>query len=203
MDRKAGLAALAAVPFLAAVCWYLTSTFTPIWGYFGTLAVYWCTVLIPLMLWRRPSLRLLRLGDITKGLIGLAALPVVLVSCVAGFTLSHAPIPLWTAGIVIVVALCNGTLEELFWRGTVQTTDATIAQMGAGVAMFTGWHLALLAAQGVTVTGGALGLLMGAAGGGILWAYLRAKTKAVGLPVLSHIGLNIAAFLELTSHNLV
>ncbi len=202
MDRKAALGALVSVPFLALVCWYLTTQFTPIWGYLGTLTVYWTCVLIPILIWRGTRADQLALGKVTKRLFGLALLPVVMVGCVATYTLWQAPIPIWAALIVIGIAVCNGTLEELFWRGTVQTDSATVVQMGLGVALFTGCHVALLAAQGVTLTGGPLALLAGAMGGGVLWTYLRSRTGTVGLAALSHIGMNIAAFLELTSHNL-
>lgn len=203
MDRKAALGAVLAIPFLAVVCWYLTRTMTPIWGYFATLAVYWSTVLIPLMIWRGTSLRQWRLGRTRPSLIAIAALPVLIIGCVAAIALSLNPVPFGIAAAVVAVAIFNGSLEELFWRGTVQQDGATFTQMGLGVAAFTCWHFALLAAQGVTVTGGALALLGGAFGLGLIWAYLRDKTGTAGLGALSHIGINSAAFLELTSHNLV
>lgn len=202
MDRKAAIGAAVAIPFLAIVCWYLTSHFTPIWGYFGTLAFYWLVVLTPLMIWRGTDLRQLQLGLPSRGLIGLVFLPVAIVAIVASMAFAANPLPLWVVGAVVLIAICNGTLEELFWRGTVQKNGATVRGIALGVALFTSWHFALLTAQNVHVTGGALGLLGGAAMGGALWAYARAKTGRSGLGALGHIGLNIFAFLELTTHNL-
>ncbi|MEJ8561489.1 CPBP family glutamic-type intramembrane protease [Yoonia sp. GPGPB17] len=124
------------------------------------------------------------------------------VAITALFALLAHPIPLWVGGVIALGALMNGTLEEVFWRGTVLLDDATPAQQIGQLGLFTGWHVALLFATGVVVTGGAAGVLGGAAIGGALWTLARVQTGSIGFGAICHVALNLVAFTELATHNL-
>ncbi|WP_108813800.1 CPBP family glutamic-type intramembrane protease [Loktanella sp. Alg231-35] len=204
MDRPAAVAILAAVPILALVFYAFTRLLPPFWGYGAALAFYWICVLLPLILWRggfararfavtRPStvLTLLNIG------------PIIVVACVAAYALSQNILPAYVLIAVALAALTNGTLEEVFWRGTLLLDDATANEQIGQIVLFSGWHIALLFAGGVVVTGGGLALLAGAAFFGILWTLARMQTGAIGFGILCHVALNVFAFTELATQNVV
>ncbi len=202
MDRKAAIAIVAAMPLLAAAFYGFTRILPPFWGYFAALAFYWFAILVPLIMWRGGFAKIRR--DVLWPSQIVAALSIVMVigvAIAAALRLAETPLPLWIAGVMVVAALTNGTLEEYFWRGTVLQDGASRAEQGGQLLLFTGWHLALLVATGVTVTGGPALLLLGAAGGGFLWTISRMQTGSIGFGVAAHIGLNVFAFIELAALN--
>ena len=99
--------------------------------------------------------------------------------------------------------MLNGTLEEVFWRGVVLKDNATQKEQIGQIALFTSWHIALLFASGIVVTGGALALLAGAAFAGTRWTFGRMQTGSLGFGILCLVGLNIFAFTELATKNFV
>ncbi len=201
MNRAAAISIACLVPVFAVAFYVLTRTMTPIWGYFAALGVYWVALIVllvrywpdyrPNLSWRLPALWIWVAQAVMLAGVAVAA----------ALALSAQPAALAYLPLIAVIALTNGTLEELFWRGVLlpapQARDAALA-----LALFVGWHLALLAATGVHVTGGALGLLGGAFFGGLLWTMARLQTGTVGFGIVAHVLLNLFAFSELTVHNL-
>ncbi len=202
MDRKAAIAIVAAMPLLAVAFYLLTRVLPHFWGYFAALAFYWFAILTPLIIWRGGF------GKIRRDLVWpariVATLSIIMILGVAGaaaLRLVEMPLPLWITGVMILAACVNGTLEECFWRGTLLQDGATLAERSWQLLLFTGWHVALLFATGVVVTGGPALLLLGAAGGGLLWTISRMQTGSIGFGMASHIGLNVFAFIELAALN--
>lgn len=202
MDRAAAWAFVALWPLVAAAIYFGTRYFPPFWGYGAGLAVYWFAVLLPLILWRGGHRRA-RFSVTLPSRWCLIAnlLPIFGVAVTAAFAVATTSPPLWLLSVVLGAALINGTLEETFWRGTVLLDHASKADMALHLILFTGWHFALLFAAGITVTGGSIVLLAGAAGLGALWTWARVTTGSIGFVILCHVGLNIFAFTELAIKN--
>ena len=204
MDRPASLAVLVAIPFLAVVFYLSTRMMNPFWGYALGLAVYWFIVLMPLILWRsgfQTARFALRKPAPVFVLLNLLLIAGVAVAAVFG--LYQNMLPLYVLIAVALGALLNGTLEEVFWRGVVLKDNATQKEQIGQIALFTSWHIALLFASGIVVTGGALALLAGAAFAGTLWTFGRMQTGTIGFGILCHVGLNLFAFTELATKNFV
>lgn len=202
MDRAAAGAVLAALPVLAIVFYAATRVMPPLIGYSVGLAVYWVCVLTPLILWRGGFGTIsYRLIWPRPWLIVLNVIPICGVAAAAWIGWQNHPLPVMVFAAVVTAALINGTLEEVFWRGTLLRDTELVSALVLQVGLFTTWHVALLFADGVVVTGGALGLFGGALIGGILWTWARVQTGAVGFGILCHIGLNLFAFTELATNN--
>lgn len=202
MDRHAAWAVMAAMPPLAIVFYVATRMLTPMAGYVLGLAVYWFCVLIPLILWRGGFRRInYRLVLPERLQIVLNAVLILGVGGAAFVALQDRPLPFWILGIVLCASIINGTLEETFWRGTLLKDNASLGLLALQLGMFTSWHLALLFAHGIALTGGAAALLGGAAAGGALWTWSRAQTGSIGFGVRCHVILNLFAFTELAANN--
>ncbi|MEJ6404844.1 CPBP family glutamic-type intramembrane protease [Yoonia sp. 2307UL14-13] len=203
MDRPAAYAMLAAIPVLCLVFFTTTRLLPPLVGYLVGMTVYWFLVLTPLLIWRG-GLRIDRLRIVwpARWLVMINVMLILGVAIAATFELRANTLSLWVPGIVTIAALLNGTLEELFWRGTLLHHDASGTDQALQLLLFVGWHIALLFSDGIVVTGGAFGLLGGAAIGGALWTYTRMLTGSAGFGALSHVGLNLFAFAGLAAQNL-
>lgn len=203
MDRALVRMALCAAPVLALIFYGLTRMMLPLWGYGIGLCVYWLG-LAGVLLWRHsPGTLRHWMRPLWPGwpLAALCALPVVATGIAAIIALQATPIPLPVFFAIGCAAVVNGTAEELFWRRAILPNPGPVANAGA-VALFTGWHLCLLTAAGITITGGGGALLAGAAILGTIWMATRLRTGTVGTGVLSHIAVNAFAFTELVARNL-
>ena len=204
MDRNAARAILIAIPVLALAFYVFTRVLPPFWGYGAALAFYWFGVLLPLIVWRN-GFQKTRFALTTPGkwLTALNLFPILVIAGVAISALSQTPLAVHVLAAVGVAAILNGTLEEVFWRGTLLQDDAGSTEQIGQIVLFTGWHIALLFAAGIVLTGGPLALFGGAALGGALWTLARMQTGAIGFCILCHIGLNLFAFTELATKNAV
>ncbi len=207
MDWRLGLVMLGAIPALAGLFHLLTGVMAPLAGHAAALAVYWI-VLGALILWAgdpqaqgrllRPEL--LRHVRPPRALALAAFVPVVAVAWGAMDALGGSAMPGAALFAVAVFALVNGTLEELFWRGALLPAPDREGVVVAW-ALFTLWHLAPLAARGITVTGGPAGLLLGAGVMGAVWMALRLRTGALGAGIAAHVALDLFAFADLAARN--
>lgn len=204
MNRAAALGLIFALPFLAGSAHFLTIIWPPLYGYAATLALYWLAVLAPLIWWQRGQ-QVIRLAIIWPGILpGVAMITMILgVAIAAGLAMIATPAPIWILLAVTSAAILNGALEEVFWRGTVQLDGANWPALAAVAILFAGWHIALLFANGITLTGGPLALLGGAFFAGALWTVARARTGSIGFCIVTHVALNLFAFTELAVQNSV
>ena len=181
----------------------LTRVLSPLLGYLAALGVYWFVVLTPLLIWHRHRLvGLIAFRWPSRWPLAQHVVLFTAVAVVGVLAVTTSPIPIWIVTLIVLAAITNGTLEEFFWRGVMLPANASFATALSVLALFVGWHIALLFAVGVTVTGGAAGLLGGAAIGGALWTWARLDTGKIGFCVASHVGLNLFAFSELCVRNL-
>jgi len=202
MNWTLGLVMLGAIPLLATAFWALTQVLPPLAGYGLGLCLYW--LLIGLLTLRsttreeRATLsRFVRPGRL---LSLLSFLPVVALAGVALGTLQTVTLPAIMFLVIALAALTNGTLEEMFWRVAILPRPDREGIVTAW-ALFVGWHVALIFAQGVHVTGGPLALLAGAGLLGILFMALRLRTGTAGAGIACHVGINLFAFTDLVGRN--
>ena len=204
MHRSSALAIAAALPVLALGFHVFTLWLPPILGYAAGLALYWC-VLAVLVLRRvreRPLAGLVR--PRWPGRWPFLVLVLVLGGLVyeAATALTAAPPSTGFLAGAIVAALLNGTVEEVFWRGTLLADPSPgWPVLAASLVLFVFWHVALLFANGVVVTGDAMGVLSGEMALGALFLWLRITSGSVGTAALAHIAVNALAFSALvTAH---
>ncbi len=202
MNRAALFGFCLLFPALCLAFWGLTRVMVPIFGYGLALAVYWA-VLIGLMIWQRQRIVWpARPFWPSKPVVAIQIVMIIGVTGASALAIGEGlALPFWAIIAVIVFALCNGTLEEMFWRGTAMGKSATKRDAVLVLAAFTLWHVALLFATGVVVTGGAAGMLGGAFAGGAVWSIARMQTGNPAFAIVGHVLFNLAAFTELALRN--
>ncbi len=97
--------------------------------------------------------------------------------------------------LAAVLAVINGTVEEIYWRGTYagEFKRFNYAFLYPTI-MFTVWHTALTLTKGIEFKGGDYILLAGAALAGVLYGLTAYKTKTLGLVIFSHVLTNFFGF---------
>ncbi|MCX7711394.1 MAG: CPBP family intramembrane metalloprotease [Clostridia bacterium] len=105
--------------------------------------------------------------------------------------------------IAFSFALINGTIEELYWRGTFNKVfEKNIGFAYFYPSVFFGiWHIALFFAKGVVYQGGFASLVGGAFFLGVLWGWVAFKTKSIRIVTAAHILTNFFGFTGLIYEN--
>ncbi|MBU5439154.1 CPBP family intramembrane metalloprotease [Tissierella sp. MSJ-40] len=97
--------------------------------------------------------------------------------------------------IVLLYALINGTLEEMFWRGIFNKVFDNIFLAYIYPTIFFGvWHIALYFLKGIIYQGGFASLVGGSFFMGLLWGLVAYKTKSIKVVTIAHIITNFFAF---------
>ncbi|MCC5973572.1 MAG: CPBP family intramembrane metalloprotease [Rubellimicrobium sp.] len=205
MDRRLALAALGAIPVLGLAMYLLTGALHPLLGYGLALAGYWAFLAVMLLRFTTRAQRsdLLVARSPGRGIGVLLVLPVVGIGTLGMAALNSGLLPSWLVLAIALAAIANGILEELFWRGAMlpdpePDTRSILVSLG----LFTVLHLALVPAQGISVTGGPAVMVLGAGALGAIWMAARLATGTVGASILSHAAVNLFAFLDLAARNL-
>jgi membrane protease YdiL (CAAX protease family) len=95
---------------------------------------------------------------------------------------------------VLVIAIFNGILEEVFWRGFVLSRYASSnVLMAVSTLIFGLFHFAFLFLP-LTYQGGAINLVGGAAFMGALWLVVSKFTRNITFTIIAHILVNFFAF---------
>ena len=108
-------------------------------------------------------------------------------------------LPYATATVILLsllIAIINGTLEEVFWRGTyVQIFPKQVIwgylypSLGFGL-----WHLAPQSVTGMSNPGGIISFVAVATIFGLCWGWVAWRTGSIRWPVISHVLLDFAGF---------
>lgn len=107
----------------------------------------------------------------------------------------------WVLPAVILIALCNGMLEEFFWRGiTLAKYADSWPRLATSTLLFTLFHFAFLWLP-LHYHGGAVNLLGGSAFMGVLWLCTTRATRHLPLTIFAHILVNVFAFTGLFLDN--
>ncbi|WP_017998610.1 CPBP family glutamic-type intramembrane protease [Paracoccus sp. N5] len=195
MNRALALAALAAIPALAALFHLLgRSGLRPLDAHLAGLAAYWALLALALARCGGWSLRLRRPS---------AAVTLALAALVLAAALRWGAAPaLLSPGVLVAVALAaaaNGLLEEAFWRGALLPRPGRGAALAAG-ALFVAWHLA--PAAGAALSGqDAARLLAGAALIAPVMTAARLSSGTAGAGALAHALVNFWVFSALAAAN--
>ena len=101
--------------------------------------------------------------------------------------------------VAIPMAIWNGLLEELLWRGTYLTLFRENRSMGIvfPAVTFGAWHLGPFLAEQAWDPGVAAVLVGGGALLGLCWNWLSYRSGSIRPAVLSHIAANVAMFLAI------
>lgn len=127
----------------------------------------------------------------------------VSVVAIANFVPNTAILTSGSMYLAMLIAAINGPLEEMAWRGGFLGTFRDRPRLGfwLGWALFTAWHIPLALSVGVVFDGGALALIGGAAGLGLLWSWGAWRTGSVFYASIAHGLTNLFAFWVLFSRN--
>lgn len=194
---------------IAALC-VLVPVFTawdPVAGYLFSLTFYWLFFCLPVigihaLAGRDARLFSERLAwrDWWVPLVLLVQVGLVAAVNFVPSTLILTGGAMWLA---ILVALINGPLEEIAWRGGFLTSFRDRPRLGfwLGWALFSAWHLPLALAHGIAYPGGIAALIGGAMGLGLFWSWIAWRTGSVFYVAIAHGLTNMAAFWVLFSQN--
>jgi len=165
-------------------------------GYFAGFVFYWMVWGLLLPLWVLGSRGLGSLFRDVYPRLGkpawLGAALLTLPPLLAGLTVFPAKVPQATPLVVLVsfgLALVNGTLEEILWRGLYVRTFSDRAMLGylypsVGFAL---WHLAPQAVHPITMPDGMMAFIAGALFFGLCWGWVAWRTGSIRWTVVSHV----------------
>ncbi|KRA44922.1 CPBP family intramembrane glutamic endopeptidase [Devosia sp. Root635] len=201
------LHALALIAVLAFIVPALTQALGGPRGFLLALVVYWLGFCLPVIFFhvrgrRGPRLYSEKLAWRDWFVPGLLLLQVGLVALVA-FVPNTALLTTHAAMLAGVVALINGPLEEIAWRGGFLTRFAGRPRLGFALSLvlFTAWHVPLTLSHGIVFDGGWLYLVGGAAALGLTWSWIAWRTGSVFWAALAHVLTNAITFWVLFDHN--
>ena len=105
--------------------------------------------------------------------------------------------------LVLLFSICNGLVEEFFWRGMYldQFRENAVVSRIMSPLIFGAYHIALWFIKGITYQGGFMALVGGAYVMGLLWAWVTRKTGSILAVTIAHIMVNIFAFTGLFVQN--
>jgi membrane protease YdiL (CAAX protease family) len=203
------VSSIAVFPITLAVFRAATTALGSKWGYLAGLAVYWLYTL---------SITWIVAGKEKRYLVGILGgeaasrqrLPIGLAALLpvpAVFLISFLPhigrLSPATGAVVLLAAVLNGSIEEIYWRGLYLKEYGHSLPVGLGLStlLFTTWHFSLWNAEGIVYQGGLPALMGGAFVMGLLWSFVSRSVKNIKMCLLAHIIVNICAFTGLFVEN--
>jgi len=197
------------LPFTFGTFQILTGLFGPKWGYMGGFLLYWGYALCTS--WWLSGGKWAYLGRMTSqslrprytnGITAAAFLPVLGVFFVS-FLPNAAKLTPTTSILLVTMALLNGTIEEVYWRGLYLLEYPQDRRIGvwASTVLFGAWHISLWFARGVAYQGGFMALVGGAFVMGLLWTGVTRSVGNVRACILAHVLVNLFAFTGLFIEN--
>lgn len=187
---------------------FLPLIFGPKWGYVTGFILYWIAALLfSMRITRINSHGLRRLYLVPSDRSSLVISAIAFIPVFGVFFVSFLPnVRLLTisAGIlVILMSLCNGLVEEYFWRGMYldQFKENAFIFLIVSPVIFGAYHIALWFIKGITYQGGVMALVGGAYVMGLIWAWVTRKTGSILAVTIAHTLVNIFAFTGLFVQN--
>lgn len=169
-------------------------------GYLASLIVYWLGFCVPVITWHVWKQRDGRLFSESLAWRDWWLLLILLVQVSAIGLAAVVPntTHLTTHGAMLAaaVAIINGPLEEIAWRGGFMTRFADRPRLGfwLGWVLFTAWHIPLALSHGIVFDGGWINLVGGAAALGLLWNWIAWRTGSVFWVSIAHVLTNVLTF---------
>jgi membrane protease YdiL (CAAX protease family) len=197
------------LPFTFGLFQVTTLWLGPKWGYVSGFVGYWAYCL--LTVWLVSSGGLNRIKPLwnqqsesasAKWISFVAFIPVAGVFFVS-FLPNAAQLTVSTGVLLVIVAVLNGSIEELYWRGLylLEYRDNTLIGFVFSWFLFGAWHVSLWFANGVVYTDGVIALIGGAYGLGLLWTWVARKNGNLRAVIPAHILTNLFAFTALFVSN--
>lgn len=197
------------LPFTFILFQITTLLLGPKWGYITGFLAYWayCLMIAWFLsgsdwnyfkaLWNQPQ------NNKYTTWIGLAAFIPVFGVFFVSFLPNVARLTLPTAGLLIFMALLNGSIEELYWRGLYLIEYPNNPRIGFLLAwiLFGAWHVSVWFARGMIYKDGFLALVGGAYGLGLIWTWVARSNGNLRAVVPAHILANLFAFTALFLDN--
>ncbi|KKB07712.1 CPBP family intramembrane glutamic endopeptidase [Devosia chinhatensis] len=209
MNRKQIALVAHAALLIGALLWLVPAltSWDPRAGYLFALTFYWLFFCLPVIGWH--ALPANEGGLFSEKLpwrdwwlvpLLLAQVGIVAVIAFAPNTNFLTSGGMWLA---ILLAVINGPLEEMAWRGGFIGTFRNRPRLGfwLGWVLFTAWHVPLALSVGVTFEGDWPALLGGAAVLGLFWNWIAWRTGSVFYVSMAHALTNIFAFWLLLDRN--
>lgn len=172
-------------------------------GYFLPYGIYLTILLLGVVLFNKRGNEPTKIRSSYKYMYYILSFIPILATFYVAFLPTLPNIKLDLLVLLLVYALLNGTLEELFWRGTfgkMFDNDIKCAYIIPTI-IFTCWHFALLFANGVVYHGSMLALVGGAGVMGAIWGLTMFKTKNIKIVLCAHVVVNFFAFSQLLYEN--
>ena len=197
------------LPFTFSVFQVSSSLLSPQWGYLSGFIFYWVYALAFILYitgLNRAKWKSMLGGSKNHPrafiLQALAFVPVVGV-----FFISFLPninqLSLSAAILLVVMAIVNGLIEEVYWRGLYLLEYKNDWRIGllAATLLFAVWHISLWFSKGMLYQGGFGALVGGALIMGLLWAWVTRSVGNIRACVAAHILVNLFAFTALLVQN--
>lgn len=203
------ISSLVILPFTFAAFQILPNVLGPKWGYGAGFLFYWLYTLFTVKLitgfdesFLRSMIHSPRNPASAAWVNAVAFVPVIGVFFVS-FLPNVAKLPLLSGTVVAVVALLNGTIEEIYWRGLYITEYKNSWRLGFFIStfLFGAWHISLWFAPHIVYQGGAVALIGGAYFMGLLWASVARSVGNIRACMVAHILVNLFAFTGLFVEN--
>ena len=162
------------------------------------LIVYWVGILsLAMVAAPRATLAALYRTPVNRRPLELALtwLPVVATFLLVFFP-SASRVPLSALAVIAVIAIMNGMVEELFWRGAFQSVfqnNFLLAYIYPSV-LFSLWHVALALLPEVRYPHGPIALIGGASALGLAWGWVVWRTRDLRSVSIAHAMTNFFAF---------
>jgi hypothetical protein len=166
------------------------------WGYFVAFVLYW---LVWGLLFPHWILGVEGLKNIFRSVAAPLAQPallyfvlLVLPPLLAGITAFRANVSKANLLVFLIsagLALVNGTLEEVLWRGTFITvfSDQLVLGYLYPALGFAVWHLAPQIVHRSSMPGGTVSFILGALFLGLCWGWVAWRTRSIRWTVISHV----------------
>lgn len=193
------LSPFAVLPFTFFSFRILATTLGPKWGYFAGFGAYWTFAM--LIIWFMADSRkgyfmsMLRgYGDNKKRKL-LGAAPLLPVAGV--FFISFLPnavrLTVPTGVLVLTMAILNGSIEEIYWRGLYlkEFGNNIVIGLFLSTVLFGAWHFSLWFAKGIEYSGGLLALVGGAYLMGLLLSCSSRKIGNIRMCIVGPVFVNV------------
>ena len=203
------ISSIVLLPFTFLLFQFTTLLLGPKWGYFTGFLGYWLYCLLTAWYLSGADLNCLKplwkqqhSGKYVKW-IALAAFLPALGTFFVAFIPNAALLTFSTGVLLVLMAVINGSVEELYWRGLYlleYPNDTRIGFLFSWL-LFGSWHVSLWFARGVIFTDGFLALVGGAFGLGLLWTWSARSSGNLRTVIPAHILTNLFAFTALFVDN--
>ena len=202
------LSSVLVMPVMSLVFISLTRVFGPKTGYFTGFVVYWiyCIIFFILLMKNRAG----QISGIFR--IHLKTRKNILVSILAFlpvfgvFYIQFLPVisSITTAVFILVLvnAILNGIIEEMYWRGLylVEYKSNVYIGLWLSVFLFGAWHISMYLIEDIYF-GGFGPLVGGSLLMGLLWSFCSRFLNSIIMPTIAHILVNFFAFTGLYIEN--